>query len=482
MVLTSTATTPGPNVISQNVIHTLSNNSGAISNSIYALYGSFPATTANVVERNLVHSLSMTSSVTTGQLVGILPVAGSGTYKNNMVRLGLDAAGNSITAGLAVYGMFEIAGTNNIYNNSVYVGGSGVISASNTFGFVSNVTTGTRNYVDNIFWNARSNASGAGKNYAITLSGVTGATSNYNDLYASGTGGFVGLFSTVDQLTLADWRTATGQDLNSISANPVFVNPTGDAATFDLHLDCGSPALETGTPIVSVTNDFDNDPRSATTPDIGADEVNFVAPTALSAVSRKTHGAAGDFDIALPGVESRSGGANGDHQLVVTFGTAVNVGSVSVTSGVGSVVNATGNGTNTITVNLTGVANAQYLTVKLGCTDDGVNIGDVSVTMGVLLGDASGDGTVQAGDTIIVRNLSGTVTTQPTAPADVNVDGVINVSDTIIVRGANGSALPPSAPARAFEAPVPSKLPTLPGSILAVPAVAELEAVAESEK
>ena len=92
-------------------------------------YCSFPATTANVVERNFVHSLSITSTATTSQLVGILPVAGQGTYKNNMVRLGVDAAGASITPGYAIYGMFEIAGTNNLYYNSVYVGGTGVASA-----------------------------------------------------------------------------------------------------------------------------------------------------------------------------------------------------------------------------------------------------------------------------------------------------------------------------------------------------------------
>ena len=64
-----------------------------------------------------------------------------------MVRLGVDAAGASITAGYVIYGMFEIAGTNNLYYNSVYVGGTGVASASTTFGFVSNVTAGTRNYI-----------------------------------------------------------------------------------------------------------------------------------------------------------------------------------------------------------------------------------------------------------------------------------------------------------------------------------------------
>ena len=183
MVLTATATV-GPNIISQNVIHSLSNNSGAASNSIYAIYCSFPAT-ANVVERNLVHSLSITSTATTSQLVGILPVAGQGTYKNNMVSLGIDAAGNSISTGYQIYGMFEIAGTNNIYFNSVYLGGTGVIDASTTFAFVSNVTSGARSYIDNIFWNARSNGAGTGKNYAIALSGP-GFTSNYNDLYATG--------------------------------------------------------------------------------------------------------------------------------------------------------------------------------------------------------------------------------------------------------------------------------------------------------
>ena len=264
-------TSTGASLISRNVVQSLSNNSGAASNSIYAIYGSF-GSAANVVERNFVHSLSINSTAATSQLVGILAVAGTGTYQNNMVRLGIDAAGASIAPGYAIYGMFEIAGTNNIYDNSVYVGGSGVASGSSTFSFVSNVTTGTRNYIGNIFWNARSNGSGAGKNYAIALSGMTGVTTDYNDLYATGVGGFTGAAVGVDQLTLANWQTATTQDAHSIAADPLFAAPAGTAATVDLHLQVGSPAFGAGTPIAAVTNDFDGDPRSATTPTIGADE------------------------------------------------------------------------------------------------------------------------------------------------------------------------------------------------------------------
>ncbi len=81
-----------------------------------------------------------------------------------------------------------------------------------------------------------------------------------------------------------------------------------------------------------------------------------------SAVSRKTHGAAGTFDVNLPltgapGVECRSSGGN--HTLVFTFANNIASGSVSVTSGAGSIVGTPIIATNTMTVNLTGVTDVQ---------------------------------------------------------------------------------------------------------------------------
>ena len=261
--------------ISQNTIHSLSNNAGTVNGAIYALYCNFPAT-ANVVERNLVHSLSITSTNFASQLAGILPVAGSATYQNNMVRLGLDATGASITGGYNIFGMFEIAGTNNLYFNSVYIGGTGVASSSNTFAFASNVTTGTRIYEDNIFWNARSNASGTASNFAIVTNRADRRDFQLQRSVCYWSWWLRGSAPGVTGCTLADWQTGTGQDANSISVDPLFINPNGNAVTGDIHIFPASPCVGAGLTIAGITNDFDGDAR-LNPPAIGADQPAGVA-------------------------------------------------------------------------------------------------------------------------------------------------------------------------------------------------------------
>ena len=317
IAMSSTSTSAVSN-ISRNIVYDLSNNSGAVSNSIYGIDVTMSTNanvTANVVERNLVHSLSITSTDNTCQLYGIINRgAGTDTIQNNMIRLGLDGAGNSITGGFLIRGIRDSTGSTlaNYYYNSVYIGGTGVVSSSNSTAFYSDVVTNVRNFQNNIFWNARSNASGTGKNYAIAVGGTApnpaGLTSNHNDLYATGTGGFVGLFNAVDQTALSDWQTATGQDATfSMSADPKFIAPTGTDATVDLHILGTSPCINAGIPLLAVTNDFDNDARDAT-PDIGADQVP--GPTAADGTVSGTITDANGSPVAgvtiqLNGSESR---------------------------------------------------------------------------------------------------------------------------------------------------------------------------------
>ena len=103
-----------------------------------------------------------------------------------------------------------------------------------------------------------------------------------------------------------------------------------------------------------------------------------------------------------------------------------------------------------MTVNLTGVANAQRITITLVGVSDGTNSGNVNIPMGVLLGDTNADGFVNAGDALQTRNRSGQTTDATNFRSDVNVDGFLNSGDTVIVRSRSGTFLPSANARRAL--------------------------------
>jgi len=172
------------------------------------------------------------------------------------------------------------------------------------------------------------------------------------------------------------------------------------------------------------------------------------APMAQSAFSRKTHGAAGTFDIPLPltgnvGIECRSGGASNNYQMIVNFATNVTLESASVTSGTGMVTSFTGNGTSTITVNLTGVINIQRITMTLHNVNDGTHTGDVPISMGVLVGDVNANATVNATDVALTKSQVGMAVSGSNFREDVNANGTISSTDIAIVKSDVGTSLPP---------------------------------------
>jgi hypothetical protein len=165
-----------------------------------------------------------------------------------------------------------------------------------------------------------------------------------------------------------------------------------------------------------------------------------------TAVSRKLHGGT-PFDINLPltgnsGIECRSGGGTNDYQIVFTFGGAVTFTSATVTSGVGTVSSSSGSGTTTITVNLTGVTNAQRITVTLQGVSDGTSTADLSVQMGVLVGDTGGNGTVNASDVSQTKARIGQTVDATNFRSDVNISGGINAGDVTIIKSHLGTGLP----------------------------------------
>jgi hypothetical protein len=168
--------------------------------------------------------------------------------------------------------------------------------------------------------------------------------------------------------------------------------------------------------------------------------------------SEKIHGTLGTFDIDLPasgrpGIECRSGGAAGNYELVFTFtNSLVSVGSAILTVGTGTITSSGIDCSDPYhyIVNLTGVTNAQVITVSLGTIQDtfGNLINSTSVSMGVLIGDTNGDGFVDAVDVSQTKSRSGTVVTGSDFREDLNLDGFVDAVDTAFVKSKSGTALP----------------------------------------
>ena len=97
-----------------------------------------------------------------------------------------------------------------------------------------------------------------------------------------------------------------------------------------------------------------------------------------------------------------------------------------------------------MTVNLTGVGNAQTITLNLSNVTDEFSqvLADTAVNVSFLLGDTNGDRVVNAGDALQTRNRAGQATDSTNFRSDVNLDGFVNSGDTVIVRARSGDAVP----------------------------------------
>jgi hypothetical protein len=171
-----------------------------------------------------------------------------------------------------------------------------------------------------------------------------------------------------------------------------------------------------------------------------------------SAVSRKSHGAT-PFSINLPltsepGVECRTGGASKNHTLVFTFDGPVIAGNAVATSslgaGNGAVLGSPTFSNNTMTVNLTGVTDQQKITVTLNNVTgaSGAVLAPTAVSMNVLLGDTTGNKTVNSTDVSQTKAQSGSAISASNFRSDNTVSGAINATDVSQVKANSGHGVP----------------------------------------
>jgi hypothetical protein len=183
------------------------------------------------------------------------------------------------------------------------------------------------------------------------------------------------------------------------------------------------------------------------------EEYSVTVPPVARAVSTMGHGSAGSFDVDLPltgtrGVECRTSSAlgAGNYTVLFTFlNDLTSVDSASVTTGTASISSgAIGPNQNQYTVNLTGVANAQYVTVTLNnVLDSQNNTGNViGPQMGVLIGDVNASGRVDAADVSSVRQQTLQTITTSNFRNDINTSGRIDAADVSSVRQQTLTSLP----------------------------------------
>jgi hypothetical protein len=277
------------------------------------------------------------------------------------------------------------------------------------------------------------------QNYPVLQSAMTssGATTVSGTLNSSPNSQFSLEFFASPQCDASGF----GEGANFLGAATVATDGSGNAS-FQISV---APAA-VGSSVTATATRLSTDDTS----EFSACQVVTAATTPplrlLSAVSRKQHGAMGNFDVNLPAsgtpaVECRNGGGN--HRLVFTFNNNVTSGHATIDSGAATVSNTSFSG-KTATVDLTNVADAQLVTVTLATITDEFSqtLADRRVSMKVLMGDVTGNGLVNATDVSQAKAQSGHSTLLSNFRMDVNANGAINTTDISQIRLHTGTGTP----------------------------------------
>jgi hypothetical protein len=275
------------NVISQNTVSNISTTNTGTTNIVAA--GITCADSDNsTITRNRIYNIANAGTSTTtvpAVAAGIALLSGGTTgtpinVANNMISLGNAQTTNTAFIGIWAHHSSGVDPVDSICSNSVNIEGTAASGAQPSFGFYRGDFSATaitaKVFVrNNIFTNTRSG--GTGKHYAISnnygaTASITGWLANFNILNANVA--TIGYW-TSDQ-TFAAWQTSSVGDDDSQSGVSIdYLN----TATGDLHINTSIPTTieGVGTPLTSVTEDFDGEIRAGLTPvDIGADAANFI--------------------------------------------------------------------------------------------------------------------------------------------------------------------------------------------------------------
>ncbi|HQR10700.1 MAG TPA: Ig-like domain repeat protein [Casimicrobiaceae bacterium] len=299
-------------------------------------------------------------------------------------------------------------------------------------------------------------AAGSSGAYPLTFTASNGTGSNATQAFtlnilapATAPGAPAAPVATAGNLSATVTFSAPIDGGSPITGYTVASNPPGgvdiNAGTTSIpHVMTGLNNGTAYTFTVSATNSIGtgamSPPSNSVTPTAG------LAPILTGAALRRVHGTAGTFDLALsrnatdPTTEPRAGPA---HTLVLAFDKPLTAGTVAITEGT-AVAGTPSVAGNVITVSLTNVSDAQYVSIAYSnvAAADGGTGGSGSVRIGFLMGDLNQDRGVKVSDLGLVNAAQLFTLNTANFLLDVNVDGKLTVADKGLVSNTLLNKLP----------------------------------------
>ncbi|HEY1201217.1 MAG TPA: right-handed parallel beta-helix repeat-containing protein, partial [Niastella sp.] len=248
------------------LLHEGSFNTSIIGNRIHDLVIDDPAATGSFI-----HGISVATSFASPATTNIIANNLIYDFESTGQQIGINLDGGSYM---------------NVYHNTISLENKVYMGSSGTYGIYTNTWAGL-NVMNNIFTISRTTtASNYGFYYNKTVPSFNNCDRNLYYIAGSTGTNAVGRVGSNSQVTLANWRTATGKDLLSVSSDPVYK----DANNFIL--EPTDKNIDNLGQYVGIQNDFAGAIRNNDHPDIGAYE--FLTPKCTGA-------AVGGTTTMLPG-------------------------------------------------------------------------------------------------------------------------------------------------------------------------------------